>query len=200
MADQDRALESNSCRQALESSDATSRVVLALSMADNDQPPEYVDDAPEYPADKNPSFLDSRPTTDPASFTQEPRGSGLARGLASLSESLRTMTSSFRVKPEPLVIALCEASARGNVNNIASLVASGANTEGRDENRKTPIVRAIEAGQYEAVKCLLDNGASKLACDTAKKLPPLFHATECGDVRITGLLLSYGCNPREKSP
>lgn len=84
------------------------------------------------------------------------------------------MTGPFRYKPEHLVVAVCEASARGESNVITSLVASGANVDGRDENGKTPIVRAIENKQLKAMKLLLRLSASKTTADTAKKLPPLF--------------------------
>ncbi|KAK1764952.1 putative ankyrin repeat protein [Phialemonium atrogriseum] len=108
------------------------------------------------------------------------------------------MTAPFRYKPEPLVVALCEASARGDVAHIAMLITSGANVDGRDEKGKTPIARAIENQQYDAVKRLLNHGASKGVTDTAKRSPPLFWATAAGDLQMVKLLLDHGCSPVDK--
>lgn len=177
---------------------------------DNDQPPGYTDGASAngYPRDIKDPALFERPSSGTASPTSSgpsagpsrlQKKAGLSKGLASLSESFRAMTAPFRYKPEPLVVALCEASARGNVNHISSLLGEGANVDGRDMDGKTPLVRAIEAQEYDAVVTLLDRGASKGVADSAKKMPPLFWAADVGDLRIATLLLSRGCSPRDRS-
>lgn len=178
----------------------------------DDLPPGYTDSASPngYPSDvKDPSLFgtpddpssanDLQQSSSCAGPSRAPKNKGLSKGLASLSESFRAMTAPFRYKPEPLVIALCEASADGNIHHISSLLGEGANIDGRDMDGKTPIVRAIEAHQYEAVKTLIDRGASKGVADSAKKTPPLFWAAEAGDLRIATLLISRGCSPRDRS-
>lgn len=189
----------------LQECNRASRSVIELSTQlaeDADHPPGYGDSISDYPNDvKDPSLFEIEPHTSSAlqsaagpSQPKQARG-----GLTSLSDTFKAMTAPFRYKPEPLVVALCEASARGNINNISSLISSGANVNGRDESGKTPIVRAIETKQLEVVQELLNQGASRAVADTAKKLPPLFWAAEGGDLAIATLLLRRGCDPREKT-
>lgn len=163
-----------------------------LSGVLDDAPPPYDGNPPEYISDDKRVAASASPTTSPSSSDKAPQNK--------LAEAFRAVTAPFRYKPEPLVVALCEASSRGDFNTVASLVSSGANINGRNEEGKTPIVLAIENQHPMVVTKLLQLGASKNVSDSAKKLPPLFWAASAGDNAMAKLLLQHGCDPNHKNP
>lgn len=158
---------------------------------DEEAPPPYDDNTPQHASDVKRAETSASPATSPSS----PKKASQSK----LSEVFRAVTAPFRYKPEPLVVALCEASSRGDSSTVASLVSSGTNINGRTEEGKTPLVLAIESQQPTVVTKLLQLGASKDVSDSAKKLPPLFWAASAGDVPMAKLLIQHGCNPNHKN-
>ena len=158
---------------------------------DDEAPPPYDENTSEAVSDTKrpePSALSPAAST---TYQQAPQ--------SKLSGVFRAVTAPFRHKPEPLVAALCEASCRGDVSTVASLISSGANIDGRNEDGKTPLVLAIENQRHPVFTKLLELGASKDVTDSAKKLPPLFWAASAGSIPMAKLLLQRGCNPNHKN-
>ncbi|KAK7712472.1 hypothetical protein SLS64_004856 [Diaporthe eres] len=195
---QDQLLDGHGYRELLETADAAFTVVLSSetgpSGMGDEAPPPYDENPPEHISD----VKGVETPTSPASPTTRPSSSNKG-SQSKLSEVFRAVTAPFRYKPEPLVVALCEASSRGDLSTVASLISSGANINGRNEEGKTPIVLAIESQQPMVVTKLLQLGASKDVSDSAKKLPPLFWAASAGDVPMAKLLIQHGCNPNHKN-
>ncbi|KKY35471.1 putative ankyrin repeat protein [Diaporthe ampelina] len=158
---------------------------------DDEAPPPYDENTSEH-------FSDVKGLEPPALPAASPSSPTKAR-QSKLSEVFRAVTAAFRYKPEPLVVALCEASSRGDLSTVVSLVSSGANINGRNDDGKTPLVQAIENQHSTVVTKLLQLGASKDVSDSAKKLPALFWAASAGDISMAKLLLQHGCNPNHKN-
>jgi ankyrin repeat protein len=119
--------------------------------------------------------------------------------LRSLAGPFKAATAALRSKPEPLVVALCQAATNGNVAQIRSLLAEGANINGRNESGQTALICAIHAGQLDAVKVLLDAGADHARRDAGSKgNPPLIHAIQAGNRPAAELLLKHGADPNQK--
>lgn len=119
--------------------------------------------------------------------------------LSSLAGPFKAATAALRSKPEPLVVALCQAATNGNVAQIRSLVAEGVNINGRNENGQTALICAIHAGQLGAVEVLLEAGADTSRRDAGGKgRPPLFHAIQAGSRPAVELLLKHGADPNQK--
>lgn len=175
--------------------DAAFRVIVPSETSppglDDEAPPPYDETTPEHVSD----VKRVEPSASPATSPSSPKKASQSK----LSEVFRAVTAPFRYKPEPLVVALCEASSRGDVSTVASLISSGANINGRNEEGKTPLVLAIENQQPTVVTRLLQLGASKDVSDSAKKLPPLFWAASAGDIPMAKLLIQHGCNPNHKN-
>ncbi|KAJ0104189.1 hypothetical protein J7T55_001676 [Diaporthe amygdali] len=192
---QDKLLCGRGYRGLLEMADAAFRAVISSDTdpfgLNDEEPPAYDENPHEHVSDvKGPE--------PPASSTASPSPSKNTRE-SKLSEVFRAVTAPFRYKPEPLVMALCEASSRGDIDTVTSLISSGANINGRNDEGKTPLVQAIENQQPNVVTKLLQLGASKDVSDSAKKLPPLFWAASAGDIPMAKLLLQYGCSPNHKN-
>lgn len=193
---QDKLLDGCEYRELLKMADSALEAVIrsdtSPSFHMNDEAP------PPYDEETSEPVSDVKGVEPSASSTAVPSSSKTAP-QSKLSEMFRAVTSPFRYKPEPLVMALCEASSRGDINTVASLVSSGANINGRNHEGKTPIVLAIEHQLPLVVTKLLQLGVSKDVCDSAKKLPPLFWAASAGNIPMATLLLQHGCNPNHKS-
>ncbi|KAI3391310.1 hypothetical protein diail_7617, partial [Diaporthe ilicicola] len=193
---QDKVLSAH--RGLLDAADAASRGIHVISSETSDfdmhdeEPPAYDENPPEHVSDVKELEQPASPTAGPSSSSAKTRGT-------KFSDVFKAVTAPFRYKPEPLVMALCEASARGDVSTVASLVSSGANINGRNDEGKTPLVQAIEYQQSDVVTKLLQLGASKDVSDSAKKLPPLFWAASAGDIPIATILLQHGCNPNARN-
>lgn len=110
------------------------------------------------------------------------------------------MMSSVLPKPDPLVCALCEACARGDVRLVQGLLEQGANIDGKNENRDTPMHVAIQANQVEVASLLMDSGADLEGAHSSAKLPPLFQAAAAGQTGMVKMFLDHGCDPLQTQP
>lgn len=140
------------------------------------------------------------PSDEPPAAPERSRKSGFAKGLSSLTTTLKAMTSSMRPRPEPFVSPLCQAAARGNVPQVRGLLGQGANINGRNEDGNTALICAITSGQSETAALLVESGADATIRDwSRKRRPPLFHALEAGELRIAELLLRRGAKTDERN-
>jgi ankyrin repeat protein len=121
------------------------------------------------------------------------------RGINSFAASFKAMTASFRPKPDPLVVPLCQAVARGDMTQAEGILRQGANINGRDEKGRTPLIAAIQSVQFSSVQALLGLGADITVRDSKKNKPPLFHAVDTGNMNLMKLLLGNGADPNEKN-
>ncbi|KAH0440442.1 ankyrin repeat protein [Colletotrichum camelliae] len=121
--------------------------------------------------------------------------------LSSLSNSFKAITAGLRPKPEPMVIAICQAAKDGDMGHLKGFVSQGVNINGQNDEGYTPLICAIRANHLTAVKFLISAGADKSSKDSAsrKRKPPLFHAAECGLVPIAEYLISQGADMKERS-
>ncbi|KAF5025635.1 hypothetical protein F66182_2241 [Fusarium sp. NRRL 66182] len=117
-------------------------------------------------------------------------GSGFAKGLSSLTNSFKAMTSGLWPKPDPLSTALCQAALRGDVHQLKGLLTQGANINGRNGEGNSPLSCAILANQEDAVRYLLGAGADTTSRDL--KLPPVFLAASVGSIAVAKLLIQQG--------
>ncbi|OHW99468.1 ankyrin repeat protein [Colletotrichum incanum] len=131
------------------------------------------------------------------------KGKSKATGqfFSSISSSFKAMTAGLRAKPEPMVIAMCQAAKSGDVGHLKGFVSQGVNINGQNDEGYTPLICAIRADQIEAVEFLIKSGADRSTKDSfsGKKKPPLFHAAECGLFPITELLMNNGADIKERS-
>ncbi|KAF6830285.1 ankyrin repeat protein [Colletotrichum plurivorum] len=148
---------------------------------------------------------DSQPGELPPDYSsgKPDKGKKKATGqfFSSLTNSFKAMTAGLRSKPEPMVIAMCQAAKDGDVGHLKGFVAQGVNIDGQNEQGYTPLICAIRGNQLEAVEYLVTAGADKSAKDSVggKRKPPVFHAAECGFVPIAEYLISQGANIKECS-
>ncbi|OLN86136.1 putative ankyrin repeat protein-like protein 5 [Colletotrichum chlorophyti] len=121
--------------------------------------------------------------------------------FSSLSNSFKAMTASLRPKPEPMVIAMCQAAKDGDVRHLKGFISQGVNLNGQNEEGYTPLICAIRANNLTAVESLITAGADKACKDSAsgKRKPPLFHAAECGFIPIAEYLIHKGADMKERS-
>lgn len=124
--------------------------------------------------------------------------------LSSLKHGLRAMTSRLGwFRPDPLAGALCEASRRGDVQQITGLLQQGGNVDGRDEGGRSPLGCAIAADQIAAARLLLSVGADvqSVSCGGggSPRWPPLFVAAYAGSLGVAQLLMDKGARPTEAS-
>lgn len=109
------------------------------------------------------------------------------------------MMSSVLPKPDPLVCALCEACARGDTRLVKGLLEQGANIDGKNENRDTPMHVAIQANQVAVAAVLVEGGADLKGALSSAKLPPLFQAAAAGQTGMAQMFLDHGCDPLQTS-
>ena len=137
---------------------------------------------------------------EPPTLPQRSRKSSIAKGMLSLTHSLKAMTAGIRPRPEPFVSPLCQAASRGDIGHVKGLLGQGANIDGRNEEGKTALICAITSGQTETLKILLEAGADVAVRDSTKRRrPPFFYAVEAGDVQIAEILLQRGAKVNEKN-
>ena len=142
------------------------------------------------------TLLDSPPND--ASSSKTAKGP-LAKGLSSLTNSLKAMTAAMRPRPEPFVSALCQAAAHGHTREIKGLLEQGANINGRNEDGNTALICAITSKQSETAIFLLESGADmSVRSSSGKRRPPLYHATDVGDLVTAQYLLDHGAPVNEK--
>ncbi len=85
----------------------------------------------------------------------------------------------------------------GNRSDVGYLVSSGISVHVKDRNGKTPLLAAVENGNVEAAKQLLQSGARMT--DVPRGGPPLLHvAAAYGYSDMCELLLWAGANLMEK--
>ncbi|CAG7563904.1 unnamed protein product [Fusarium equiseti] len=120
----------------------------------------------------------------------EPPTSPFTKGLSSLTNSFKAMTSGLWAKPDPLSTALCQAALRGDVQQISGLLSQGANINGRNGEGNSPLSCAILANQEDAVRFLLGAGADTNSRDM--KIPPVFLAASVGSIGVAKMLIAQG--------
>ncbi|KFY32192.1 hypothetical protein V493_00428 [Pseudogymnoascus sp. VKM F-4281 (FW-2241)] len=181
---------------------ASKKGVPDTDLPDTDNPPEYL----AYSAQPPPPFEKQADDAIPASTKSEadwPCGSNNDYGSkpsrepstgfrSSLAGTFKAATAMLRTKPEPLVAALCQAAMIGNVAQIESLLAQGANVNGRNEHGQTSLICASIGGHSAAIEVLLSAGADHRACDEGRKgKPPLFHVVDSGSRAAVEMLLKH---------
>ncbi|KAM5347846.1 hypothetical protein ACJ41O_007670 [Fusarium nematophilum] len=122
---------------------------------------------------------------------------GFAKGLSSLTNSFKAMTSGLWAKPDPLATAFCQAALRGDVQQMSGFLAQGANINGKNGEGNTPLSCAVLANKEEAVRFLIGAGADINSKDL--KLPPLFLAASVGSIDVARFLVKQGANVNQKS-
>jgi ankyrin repeat protein len=93
----------------------------------------------------------------------------------------------------PLTIA----AENGDAASIKTLLARGADANGRDSHGLTPLVRAARRGNYDAAAALLDGGADPNLFDSIRTRPgwsPLMNAVHKSQPRIVKLLIDRGAD------
>ncbi|WP_417310654.1 ankyrin repeat domain-containing protein [Devosia sp.] len=84
------------------------------------------------------------------------------------------------------------AARNGNLELIAALLTSGADTEYRDHNGERALLWAVNAGATEAVKMLLKAGSPVEAAADPHGVSPLMEAARRGDTALCQLLMAHG--------
>ncbi|KAJ0159961.1 putative ankyrin repeat protein [Colletotrichum tanaceti] len=137
----------------------------------------------------------------PAGKSGKGKSKATGQFFSSISSSFKAMTAGLRAKPEPMVIAMCQAAKSGDVGHLKGFVSQGVNINGQNDQGYTPLICAIRANQIQAVEFLVTSGADPSAKDSfgGKKKPPLFHAAECGLVPVAELLIDSGADIKERS-
>ena len=79
----------------------------------------------------------------------------------------------------------------GNTSEVASLLAQGADIEGQDASKQTPLRWAAVKGHLDTVKLLLDKGADVNA-RSPEGYSPVMYAARQGHETVASLLLSRG--------
>ncbi|KFA67044.1 hypothetical protein S40285_07255 [Stachybotrys chlorohalonatus IBT 40285] len=116
----------------------------------------------------------------------------------SWSNTFKAFAAPFRAKPDPLVSALCEAVMLGDENQVAGLIAQGANVNGRNDKGKTPLQSAIKVDQASTARILLEAGADWRS-SAWSEIPPFFLAASVGSVQIAQMLYDLGAKVGESS-
>lgn len=122
--------------------------------------------------------------------------------MSTLRHGFRALTSRLGwFRPDPLASALCEASRRGDVQQLAGLIQQGANVDGRNEEGRSPLSCAVAADQVATARMLLSAGADahSMPSSSGSRWPPLFVAVQAGSLGVATLLLEKGARPTEKS-
>lgn len=109
--------------------------------------------------------------------------------FSGLKNTFRALTSGLRAKPDPMVTALCEASKRGDVSQIAAFLKQGANIDGKNDEGDTPLHCAIVNNQTQAAKLLLSAGADEKIWS---KMPPMFLAASVGSIDVANMIYERG--------
>ena len=92
---------------------------------------------------------------------------------------------------------LLSAAAAGNLNQVNSLLAKGADPNIRDEYGYTPLILAASEGRSDMVRQLIDKGADVNA-RTASNWTALLWASSMGYSDVVKLLLERGADPEAK--
>ena len=82
----------------------------------------------------------------------------------------------------------------GDLKNIKTFIAAGADLEARDNEDRTALMRAAEKGLADVVKILLDAGAN-VGTKTKFGWTALFIATDTNHVEVVKMLIARGAAP-----
>ncbi|KAM0232803.1 hypothetical protein ACHAPO_007629 [Fusarium lateritium] len=150
------------------------------------------------PGDIEPPPYEPAQPSSAQSPSLEPPTSPFTKGLSSLTNSFKAMTSGLWAKPDPLSTALCQAALRGDVQQMSGLLAQGANINGRNGEGNSPLSCGILANQEDAVRFLISSGADVNTKDM--KIPPVFLAASVGSIGVARMLIAQGtCNANAAS-
>ena len=98
--------------------------------------------------------------------------------------------------------SLTIAAENGDAASIRTLLARGADANGKDSHGLTPLVRAARRGNYDAAVALLDGGADPNLFDSIWTRPgwsPLMNAVHKSQPRIVRLLIDRGADVNARS-
>ncbi|EJT82577.1 hypothetical protein GGTG_02550 [Gaeumannomyces tritici R3-111a-1] len=209
---QTAALNDAPARRLLASFSETCQVVLRRRelLVAKDAHPQDIPPPPVSPLSPSSSAEPSTsPSTSPTAIAgptvkltkTKSGGVGGAGFLNGLSQSFQAMTANFRYKPEPLVSALCQSASRGDLQQVKGFVEQGANVDGRNEHKRTPLICAIAEQHAATARWLVEQaGANVRAKDGGSKgRPPLFHAAAAGSAELVALLHARGADVNERS-
>ena len=113
-----------------------------------------------------------------------------------LTAQAETKVSAIReIKPAK---SLHQAAADGDIEQIKSLIATGADVNTKNEKGRTPLHIAAEKGQAQIASLLVNTGADLNAQDNIGQMP-LHLAAAWGRKDIVELLISKGANPIAKT-
>jgi ankyrin repeat protein len=119
-----------------------------------------------------------------------------AMAVKALALGMTTMTlvgCGMPAADTPLTIA----SENGDAATVRTLLARGADANGKDSHGLTPLVRAARRGNYDAAVALLDGGADPNLFDSIWTRPgwsPLMNAVHKSQPRIVKLLIEHGAD------
>ena len=99
-------------------------------------------------------------------------------------------TSENQAKPE---YSLHEAAAKGDIEQIKSLLSKGADVNAKDDRGMTPLHEAAYYGQKEVAKLLIAKGANVSSKDTSGQTP-LHKAVTFGSILVSELLVAGGAD------
>lgn len=155
---------------------------------DNDIPPTYGAPPPYSPSQDN-AGEGSSAAGAAAGETQ----SGGWFSIDGIKKSMAAIASAMKSKPDPFVPALCEAIARGDVEQAKLFISQGAKLNGYNENGDQPLKVAVMCGNPVMVKLLVDAGTPMVI----DKRPAVFGAAKLGKIQMIQIFLDYGANLHE---
>ncbi|OHF00807.1 hypothetical protein CORC01_03881 [Colletotrichum orchidophilum] len=203
IAQQDARLSSSDGHGMLESAVEASQIVLTRSdiLQPSDEAGQSAPDIAAFAGELGDAQTDEPPPDYTSGTANKGKSKASGQFFTSISSSFKAMTAGLRAKPEPMVIAMCQAAKSGDVGHLKGFVSQGVNTNGQNDEGYTPLICAIRANQMEAVKFLVKSGADRSTKDShsGKKKPPLFHAAECGFVAVAEFLINHGFEMKERS-
>ena len=99
-----------------------------------------------------------------------------------------------------LIRSLCKCARNGDLPSLERLVNSFPALLGeRNKDGRTPLIVAVRHSQADAVKLLLDRGASVDDSSSRSGATPVWHASWKGDLRTCAILLEHGCDPMREA-
>jgi len=102
---------------------------------------------------------------------------------------------SLSAEKPPLISELPDAAAVGNIQKALDLLNRGADPDRTGIDGKTPLMFAVENGDYKMAELLLKAGAKPDAGNTGKYPTPLISAVKSNRNDLVKILLFYGADP-----